>query len=77
MTDWGTVARELDGLGCHPVLVVAEQEEEESPEDHEEAHHDGQQPVGHVHHVPGLRGRVFVLLYLDNLVGQFSIAGRF
>ena len=57
----------LDCLCCHPVFVAAEEEEEQSAQDHEEADHDGQDPVGHVHHVSSLGGRVFVLLYFDNL----------
>ena len=55
------------------MFAVAEQEEEESAQDHDEAHHDGQDPVGHVHHVSSLGSRVLVLLYLDNLIGQFYI----
>ena len=63
---------QLDGLSCHPVFVVTQQEEEESAQDHDKAHHDGQDPVGHVHHVSSLGSRVLVLLYLDNLIGQFN-----
>ena len=55
------------------MFAVAEQEEEQSAQDHEEAHHYGQDPVGHVHHVSSLGSRVLVLLYLDNLIGQFKI----
>ena len=55
------------------MFAVSEQEEEESAQDHDEAHHDGQDPVGHVHHVSSLGSRVLVLLYLDNLIGQFQI----
>ena len=55
------------------MFVVTEQEEEQSAQDHEETDHDGQDPVGHVHHVSSLGCRVLVLLYLDNLIGQFNI----
>ena len=55
------------------MFAVSEQEEEESAQDHDEAHHDGQDPVGHVHHVSSLGSRVLVLLYLDNLIGKFNI----
>ena len=64
---------QLDGLSCHPVFVVTQQEEEESAQDHEEAHHYGQDPVGHVHHVSSLGRRVLVLLDLDNLIGECYI----
>lgn len=50
------------------MFVVTQQEEEESAQDHQEAHHYGQDPVGHVHHVSSLGSCVLVLLYLDNLL---------
>ena len=55
------------------MFVVGEEEEKESGQDHQEAHHYGQDPVGHVHHVSSLGSCVLVLLYLDNLIGQFKI----
>ena len=56
------------------MFVVTEQEEEQSAQDHEETHHDGEDPVGHVHHVSSLGGRVFVLLYFDNLILKFNLS---
>ena len=46
---------------------MAEEEQKESTEYHHQPDHDGQDPVGHVNHVPLLRGGVLILLYLDNL----------
>ena len=54
------------------MFVVREEEEEQSGQDHEEAHHYGQDPVGHVNHVSSLGSCVLILLYLDNLIGQFN-----
>ena len=56
-----------DSLGPDPVLPVAEKQQHRPGQDHEEADSDGQDAVGHVHHVVSLASCVLVLLNLKYL----------
>ena len=56
-----------DSLGPDPVLPVAEEQQQRPGENHEEADSDGQDAVGHVHHVVSLASCVLVLLNLKYL----------
>ena len=56
-----------DSLGPDPVLPVAEEQQQRPGQDHDEADRDGQDAVGHVHHVVSLASGVLVLLNLKYL----------
>ena len=59
-----------DSLGPDPVLLVAEEQQQRPGQNHEETDRDGQDAVGHVHHVVSLASCVLVLLnlkYLESL----------
>ena len=56
-----------DSLGPDPVLLVAEEQQQRPGQNHEEADRDGQDAVGHVHHVVSLASCVLVLLNLKYL----------